>query len=91
VDNAGGAVAKAVTALALAVGLALAPSVPAHADPLYPSPTPGVSGPTLDPSDTPCYRGSLYCPPPRYSQWGQSPQCVYFNGQWQTVFGVKCP
>ena len=37
--------------------------------------------PTLDPSDTQCYRGAIYCPPPYYSG-GQAPPCYYWQGQW---------
>jgi hypothetical protein len=41
-----------------------------------------------DPSDTPCYRGAIYCPPPYYG--GQSPQCEYVLGHWVTQFGRDC-
>lgn len=51
----------------------------AHADP---------TTPTLDPSDTQCYRGAIYCPPPLYSQ-GDAP-CAYVLGRWVTPFGRDC-
>jgi hypothetical protein len=60
----------------LAAVVAFAPLSPAS-----PSPTP-------DPSDTPCYRGSLYCPPPLYGL-GNAP-CQYVLGHWVTPFGVNC-
>jgi hypothetical protein len=54
----------------------------AHADP---SATP-------DPSDTPCYQGSLYCPPPLYSRGSvdQGPPCVYVLGRWADQYGNRC-
>lgn len=63
----------------LAAGLAAVPLA---------GPTPAY--PTPDPSDTQCFRGALYCPPPVYSQWGQSPPCQYILGRWVTPFGRDC-
>jgi hypothetical protein len=45
--------------------------------------------PTPDPSDTPCYRGAIYCPPPYYGS-GQAPTCSYILGRWVTPFGRDC-
>ncbi len=46
----------------------------------------------LDPSDTPCYQGSLYCPPPLYSRGSveQGPPCVYVLGRWADQYGNRC-
>jgi hypothetical protein len=46
------------------------------------------SSPTPDPSDTQCYRGSLYCPPPYYGGGNQA--CSYVLGRWVTPFGRDC-
>lgn len=53
---------------------------PANASPTTPTP---------DPSDTACYRGAIYCPPPIYGL-GQSPTCQYVLGRWVTPFGRDC-
>jgi hypothetical protein len=50
--------------------------------------TPTPPSPTLDPSDTQCYRGSLYCPPPIYG--GGNQPCTYVLGHWVNAFGANC-
>jgi hypothetical protein len=44
--------------------------------------------PTPDPSDSPCFRGSLTCFP-RYYGGGSEP-CQYILGRWVTPFGRDC-
>ncbi|MDT5320557.1 MAG: hypothetical protein QOD88_3079 [Mycobacterium sp.] len=55
---------------------------------LHPLDAPPPPGPTLAPSDTQCYQGAIYCPPPLYTQ-GNAP-CAYVLGRWVTPFGRDC-